>query len=170
MKQQCHISFIYASWAILLCGVVYHLVQGHVAQAVLWFIFIALFLWLYVKYFPSLARYMGYGSVEDQPATDVHPSKGKVVLYTGLGCPFCPLVKRRLNELQSTMGFELTEMDVTLKPELLIAKGIRALPVVEVGGVLWVGNGTSQQLAEFILSHAGAAVQAITGDINRLSV
>jgi glutaredoxin len=100
---------------------------------------------------------MGYGSVEDQPATDVHTSKGKVVLYTGLGCPFCPLVKKRLNKLQSTMGFELTETDVTLKPDLLIAKGIRALPVVEVGGALWVGNATSQQLASFILNHTGAA-------------
>ena len=52
------------------------------------------------------------------------------------------------------MGFELTETDVTLRPDLLIAKGIRALPVVEVGDARWVGNATSQQLAAFITSHS----------------
>lgn len=156
MKQQCHIFFVYGSWLILACGVLYWLSQGHILQAVLWACFIALFLWLYVRYFSSLSRYLRYGSVADQPATNVQRSNAKVILYTGLGCPFCPLVSKRLNELQSTMGFELTETDVTLKPDLLIAKGIRALPVVEVGEARWVGNATSQQLASFIISHTRA--------------
>jgi glutaredoxin len=153
MKQQCHIVFVYGSWLVLVCGLLFYLIQGNILQAVLWVCFIALFLWLYVRFFPSLSRYMGYGSVADQPAKDIRPSSAKVFLYTGLGCPFCPLVKRRLNELQSTMGFELNEMDITLKPDILIAKGIRALPVVEVGGARWVGNATSQQLASFITSN-----------------
>jgi glutaredoxin len=157
MKQQCHISFVYGSWLILVCGFLYCLIRGNILQAVLWACFVAFFLWLYVRYFPSLSRYMGYGSVADQPAKDIQPSHSKVILYTGLGCPFCPLVRRRLHELQSTMGFDLAETDVTLKPDLLIAKGIRALPVVEVGEALWVGNATSQQLATFITSHTSAA-------------
>jgi len=154
MKQQCHVLFIYASWLILLCGLIFFLIQGNLLQAVLWVLFIALFLWLYIRYFPSVSRFMGYGSVADQPATQIHPSKTKVTLYTGLGCPFCPLVKTRLNELQSRIGFELIEKDVTLKPDLLIAKGIRALPVVEVGKASWVGNATSEQLATFIAANA----------------
>ena len=154
MKQQCNIAFIYGSWFILLCGLVFYLIQGKVLQAVLWVFFIALFLWLYVRYFPSVSRFMGYGSVADQQATNVQPSHVKVIFYTGLGCPFCPLVKRRLHELQSRMGFELSEIDITLKPDVLIAKGIRALPVVEVAEARWVGNATSEQLATFIAGNA----------------
>ena len=154
MKQQCNIAFIYGSWFILLCGLVFYLIQGDVLQAVLWVAFIALFLWLYVRYFPSVSRFMGYGSVADQQATNVQPSHVKVIFYTGLGCPFCPLVKRRLHELQSRMGFELSEIDITLKPDVLIAKGIRALPVVEVAEARWVGNATSEQLATFIAGNA----------------
>lgn len=156
MKQQCHISFVYGSWLILICGIVFYLIRGDIIQAVLWPLFIALFLWLYVRYFPSLARYMGYGSVADQPARSVLRAKTTVNLYTGLGCPFCPLVKTRLTELQSRMGFDLSERDVTLKPDLLIAKGIRALPVVEVGAARWVGNATSEELATFITANANA--------------
>ena len=153
MKQQCHIVFFYGSWLILVCGLLFLLVQGNILQAILWACFVAFFLWIYVRSFPSLSRYMGYGSVADQPAKDIRLSNARVYLYTGLGCPFCPLVRRRLNELQSTMGFELNETDVTFKPQLLIAKGIRALPVVEVGSARWVGNATSHQLASFITSN-----------------
>lgn len=63
-----------------------------------------------------------------------------MTLYTAVGCPFCPLVKQRLLALQVQMGFELEEVDVTLKPDLLIAKGIRAVPVVEVGEQRVVGS------------------------------
>jgi glutaredoxin len=157
MKQQCNIFFVYASVLILVGGFLFYLIQGHFLMAVLWPCFIALFLWLYMKYFPGISRYMGYGSVADQPATNPQQSHGKVILYTGMGCPFCPLVRKRLKELQNTMGFDLTETDVTLKPDLLITKGIRALPVVEIGGAVWVGNATSQELASFITAHASAS-------------
>ncbi len=154
MKQQCHISFVYGSWLLTACGVIFYLVHGNYMQAVSWLIFIPLFLWLYVRYFPSVSRYMGYGSVEDRPAEQVARAAVNVNLYTGLGCPFCPIVKRRLTELQSRMAFELHEVDVTFRPELLMSTGIRALPVVEIGKARWVGNGTSQQLAQFITEHA----------------
>ena len=144
MKQQCHISFVYSSWLLLVLGITFYLFLGHYLQALLWLLFVPLFLWLYVRYFPSLSRYMGYGSVEDQPAVDVARTAAAVKLYTGLGCPFCPIVKRRLTELQSKMAFDLHEVDVTFKPELLVSKGIRALPVVEIDEARWVGNGTEQ--------------------------
>jgi glutaredoxin len=156
MKQPCHISFIYFSWLILAGGLVFYFLRGSYLQAGLWIFFIALFLWLYVRYFPAVSRYMGYGSVEDRPAGQVTRTAATVTLYTGLGCPFCPLVRRRLHELQSRMGFDLDEVDVTLKPDLLISKGIRALPVAELGAAHLVGNATSEQLAAFITEHAGA--------------
>jgi glutaredoxin len=150
MKQQCHISFVYGSWLILACGLIFHLIRGNYVQGGLWICFVGLFLWLYVRYFPSVSRYLGYGSVEDHAATDIPQAHAQVTLYTGLGCPFCPLVKQRLEELRKKMGFELNEADITLRPDVLIAKGIRALPVVEVGDTRWVGNATSEQLAAFI--------------------
>lgn len=154
MKQQCHVSFVYGSWLILAGGIVFYLLRGHYLQASLWLFFVSLCLWLYVRYFSFLARYLGYGSVQDQPATTVGHTAVQVVLYTGVGCPFCPLVERRLRELQSRMEFDLKQVDITLKPGLLIAKGMRALPVIEVGEAQWVGNGTSEQLAQFIQAHA----------------
>jgi glutaredoxin len=96
---------------------------------------------------------MGYGSVEDQPAKDARSSVAHVRLYTGMGCPFCPLVKNRLIELKEKMGFELDVIDVTFKPDLLISKGIRALPVVEAGSMCRIGNATSEQLATFIANN-----------------
>ncbi len=152
MKQQCHVSFIYGSWLILLCGLIFYLLRGNYLLAAFWVFFVAMFLWLYVKYFPRLSRYMGYGSVEDRQAKDIRLAKTTVMFYTGLGCPFCPIVKTRLKGLQSKMEFNLKEIDVTLKPELLIRKGIQALPVIEVAGARWVGDATSEQLAAFIVN------------------
>jgi hypothetical protein len=43
------------------------------------------------------------------------------------------------------MSFNLQEVDVTLRPVFLVAKGIRAVPVVEVGGRRLDGNATSEQ-------------------------
>ena len=156
MKQQCHVSFVYGSWLVTACGIIFYLVYGKYLQATLWLLFIPLFLWIYVRYFPSISKYMGYGSVEDRPASQVTRAAIKVNLYTGLGCPFCPIVKRRLKELQSRMAFEIHEVDVTFRPEFLVSTGIRALPVVEVGKARWIGNGTSQQLAQFISEHVSS--------------
>jgi glutaredoxin len=154
MKQQCHISFVYGSWLFAAFGIIFFLFIGNYIQAAFWLLFIPLFLWIYVRYFPSISHFMGYGSVEDRPASKVIRTAVKVKLYTGLGCPFCPIVKQRLKELQSRMSFELREVDVTFKPESLVSTGIRALPVVEIGDARWIGNGTSQQLAQFISEHA----------------
>ncbi len=160
MKQQCHIAFVYGSWFILAVGFVFSLINGGILNAILWAGFAGFFLWLYVRKFPSLARFMGYGSVADQGTADVPRSAAEVTFYTGLGCPFCPIVRERLLHLQSQMGFRLVEKDVTLKPDILIAKGIRALPVIEVGPGRWVGNATSRQLAEFIAAQGSGARQS----------
>ncbi len=151
MKQQCNITFVYGSWVILLGGLAFYVIKGEYVQAVFWVVFILLALWAYVRFFPKISRYMGYGSVDDQPAKEVQSADAIVTIYTGVGCPFCPIVKTRLVDLQKRMGFSLKDIDVTLKPDLLISKGIRALPVVEVGNATLVGNATSEQLAKMIM-------------------
>jgi glutaredoxin len=153
MKQQCPVAFVYGSWLILAAGFMYNFIRGDYVQAVFFVCFVALFLWLYVRFFPAASRFLGYGSVEDIPAKEVKYTDTDVLFYTGIGCPFCPIVKKRLEELKLKMGFRLTEIDVTLKPGLLISKGIRALPVVEVGGSQLIGNATSEHLAAFIADH-----------------
>jgi glutaredoxin len=155
MKQQCHISFIYLSWIVYIGGIVVYLALGRYVQAVVWLAIVPFVMRAYVKYFPSLSGMMGYGSVEDKPAAGTVASSAHVVIYTGIGCPFCPIVKNRLTTLQAKMGFQLEEIDITFKPELLMSKGIRALPVIEVGGRLSVGNATSAKLAALISGSDG---------------
>lgn len=48
------------------------------------------------------------------------------------------------------MGFQLREIDVTFRPDVLVARGIKALPVIEIGDSRRVGNATSEKLAAFI--------------------
>ncbi len=150
MKQQCHIAMVYAAWLFLLGGFIYLLSRGEVIQAVFWISIVAAFLWAGIRYFPSYSSFMGYGSVADRPAASVQPTDAEVVLYTGIGCPFCPLVKNRLQALQAKMGFRLREIDVTFKPGVPLARGIKALPVIEIGDRRRIGNGTSDELAAFI--------------------
>ena len=150
MKQQCHIAFIFLSWIIYLGGMIFLIWRGFYVHAFAWLFFAPLFQWAYVHFFPKLSQYMGYGSIEDKPALLVEKRDIQVTLYTGLGCPFCPVVKERLIKLSSRMGFQVKDVDVTLKPGVLLAKGIRALPVIEVGENRLTGNLTSEQLARFI--------------------
>jgi glutaredoxin len=77
-----------------------------------------------------------------------------VVLYTANVCPFCPIVRRRLTELQRRMGFELEEVDVTFRLELIRAKGLRSVPVVEADGRTLIGNATSEALAALVFEAA----------------
>jgi predicted rRNA methylase YqxC with S4 and FtsJ domains len=48
------------------------------------------------------------------------------------------------------MGFTLHRIDVTLKPQILLQKGIKSVPVVEVGQNRLVGHATTEQLVELI--------------------
>jgi glutaredoxin len=158
MKQQCPMSFIYLTWGIIVFGFIALALVGDYVSAVSLVAFGLLALWLYVRYFPAISQYIGYGRVDDRAARGMQQTPAHVVLYTAFGCPFCPLVKNRLLNLKTKMGFDLEEVDVTLKPNLLRAKGISAVPVVEVAGRKWIGNATSEQLASLIRegSHGGS--------------
>ena len=67
-------------------------------------------------------------------------------------------MKRRLEALQREMDFTLTKIDLTFKPQVAASKGIRSVPVVEVGKERLIGNATTEQLAQLI---AGANIWAI---------
>jgi glutaredoxin len=93
---------------------------------------------------------MGYGRIVDEGAEATGNVPVKVVLYTALGCPFCPLIEQRLEDLRKQMGFTLEKIDVTLRTDLLAAKGLRSVPVVEAGARLLFGLVTTKELAEAV--------------------
>jgi thiol-disulfide isomerase/thioredoxin len=155
MKQQCHISMIYLTWAIYAGGLVYLGWRGQWVLALVWLAGVPLFEWLYIRKFPSLSRSMGYGPIVDESAEAAGDAPVKVVLYTALGCPFCPLIEQRLEDLRKQMGFTLEKIDVTLRPDLVTAKGIRSVPVVEAGARLLFGLVTTKELAEAITEAQG---------------
>jgi thiol-disulfide isomerase/thioredoxin len=150
MKQQCHISMIYLTWAMYAGGLAYLGWRGRWVLALVWLAGVPLFEWLYIRKFPSLSRPMGYGSIVDQGTALPGNAPVKVVLYTALGCPFCPLIEQRLEDLRKQMGFTLVKIDVTLRPDLVSAKGIRSVPVVEAGARLLFGLVTTKELTEAV--------------------
>jgi thiol-disulfide isomerase/thioredoxin len=147
MKKQCHISMIYLTWAMYAGGLLYFGWRGRWVMALVWLAGVPLVEWWYIRKFPSLSRSMGYGRIVDEAAGATPNAPVKVVLYTALGCPFCPLIEQRLEGLRKQMGFTLEKIDVTLRPDLLAAKGIRSVPVVEVGARLLFGLVTTKELA-----------------------
>jgi glutaredoxin len=152
MKQRCPMIFIYFSWLVFLVGLVFLLVLQGILIMIVWLLWFPLVMWMYIKFFPRLSRYLGYGSVQDEMGEPMGKSVEKVTLYTALGCPFCPLVERRLLALQKELGFTLEKIDVTAKPGLLMKKKIQAVPVVEIGDHVLVGHATTKQLREMIAS------------------
>ena len=150
MKQQCYLINIYLNWLVYAGGFLYLIYIDKLPFALFWIVWLPFTLWIYLRIFPSVSRWFGYGSVDDELAKNLESSLRSVTLYTSLGCPFCPIVSNRLESLKEEMGFELKLIDVTLRPELLRKKGIKAVPVVEIGERTLVGNATSLQLAQFI--------------------
>lgn len=71
-------------------------------------------------------------------------------MYGSAVCPFCPIVRMRLDALRPQMGFDFEYVDVTLKPGLVVSKGIKAGPVVEVGDRRIVGHASSEQLSHLV--------------------
>jgi thiol-disulfide isomerase/thioredoxin len=141
---------IYLTWAMYAGGLAYFGWRGRWVLALVWLAGVPLIEWLYIRKFPSLSRSMGYGRIVDEGAEAAGNAPVKVVLYTALGCPFCPLIEQRLEDLRKQMGFTLEKIDVTLRPDLLAAKGIRSVPVVEAGARLLFGLVTTKELAEAV--------------------
>jgi thiol-disulfide isomerase/thioredoxin len=157
VKQQCHVAFIYLQWIVYIGGALFLASRSQYLVLLFWLVFIPLTLWTFVRGFPRISNLMGYGSVADQEPAKAGSSETRVVVYTALGCPFCPLIEQRLEALQKKMGFKLEKIDVTLRPDLLAAKGIRSVPAVEVGNALITGLATTSQLAAVILGRSIAS-------------
>ena len=148
LPQRCPLAMIYLGWAFYAAFFVGLIVTSEFLAAVGWLIGYPLILLAYVRAFPRISALMGYGSVSDVPAEDSrHVRAARVTLYTARGCPFCPIVHRRLEKLKSSLGFEIDVVDLTLRPDRVAGAGIKSVPVVEAGGRRLSGNATSRQLA-----------------------
>jgi glutaredoxin len=152
MKQQCYLANVWLTWiavplVAILTGLRTNWLGGFVVMAVGIMALIA-----YVYWFPGFSRWVGYGSVADQPIqkTEATFASLTVTLYTASVCPFCPLVRQRLMDLQAKFGFQWRERDVTFRFDLILSKGFKAVPVVEVNGRYRTGNATSAELLAFL--------------------
>ena len=150
LPQECPLAFVYLTWVLFAAGFVYFPVRGDWLLAGVWLLALPLALSGYVRSFPRISRFLGYGRVDDVATPDPGPSSKRVTMYSSLGCPFCPVVERRLRALEQEMGFKLEVVDITLKPDLVLGKKIRSVPVVEVNDMRIVGHATSKQLADLI--------------------
>ena len=150
LPQQCPMAFLYLTWALYLVGLVYFPLSGEWVVAAAWLVALPLGLWAYVRAFPKVSQYLGYGRVDDVLAHAPGRSDVRVTMYSSLGCPFCPIVERRLKDLQKEMGFELQHIDVTVRPDLAKARRIKSVPVVEAGDRRLVGHATTRDLADLV--------------------
>lgn len=153
-KQQCTLAKLRATLAGLtvlyfggLCFYAYH---RDWFALFLWFVLLPCGRWLGMRLYPLTSQWRGYGSVADKLPPIVERSDNEVTFYSHSGCPFCPIVKDRIEALQGQMDFTLNEIDLTLNPQVAAARGIKSVPVVEVGNRRLVGNATTEQLAQLI--------------------
>ena len=157
MKQQCHILNVYLTWILYAAGLMAAAWRGWWAAGIALLVGGPLLMWLYIRNFSKFSAAMGYGEILDEPVNAAEPRPARVTLYTALGCPFCPLMERRLDELHARLGFSLEKVDITLRPDLLASKGIRSVPAVEIGGRFFTGLVTSRELADAIAHSAVTA-------------
>jgi glutaredoxin len=152
--QQCTVQSLYVSGAAYLVGyllgLIYFAYRANWIAALLWLILLPSIKWAYLRFFPRISPLRGYGGLDDKLPAAVEKAPVEVTFYSLLGCPFCPIVEKRLRALQEEMGFRLTKVDLTLKPQVSSSKGIRSVPVVEVGNERLTGNATTEQLARLI--------------------
>lgn len=152
-NQSCSVAGLYRIWVGYAAGLIIFAFTANWIGMALWAVLVPVGKLIHIRFFPNFSSFLGYGQI----AQDVLPSARSnqsspvtVTYYSALGCPFCPIVLARLEALRSKMGFTLEKVGVSLHPQLLASKGIRSVPVVEVGGRRLVGNVTSEQLAGLI--------------------
>jgi glutaredoxin len=148
--QQCTVSGLVLSLVLYPAGMIFFFAKRDWIVGLAWLALLPCLRWALYRYFPSLSRFLGYGRVNDQLPVRIVRAPVAVRFYSFFSCPFCPIVLQRLEALQKEMDFTLERIDVTLHPQLVMSKGIRSVPVVEVGDRRLVGNATSEQLAAFV--------------------
>lgn len=163
MKQQCTLTNLYFGlliFAVLYAGgVVFYAHRGHWIVVLSWLVLLPSARWAGLRLSGLTSKWRGYGSVADKLPSRVNKAQVEVAFYSHSGCPFCPIVNRRLEALQREMDFTLTKIDLTFKPGVAERKRIRSVPVVEVGNERLIGNATTDQLARLI---AGAPTSGVS--------
>lgn len=150
-KQSCTMSSLYRPLLAYGAGAALLLYAGKAIAAVTWLAAAPLIKVAYVRViFPRISQRIGYASLADRLPAGVSRAALELNYYSFVGCPFCPIMEQRLDSLQRQMGFHLNRIDVTLKPQILTRKGIRSVPVIEIGEKRLIGHATTEQLAEFI--------------------
>jgi glutaredoxin len=153
-KQECTVLSLYFSGAVgvilYVAGLAFFAYRADWTELLLWLVFLPCLKWVYLRLFPRISKWTAYGRVDDKLPASVKRARVEVTYYSLLGCPFCPIVEKRLKALQKEMDFTLTTIDLTLRPQISASKGIRSVPVVEVGEDRLVGNVTTEQLAQLI--------------------
>ena len=154
MKQQCtlpHLYFAVIMFAILYAGgVVFFAFKDNWPVLLLWLVLVPAARWVSLRLSPFTSKWRDQGSIADKLPSGVNKVHVEVAFYSHNGCPFCPIVKRRLEALQKKMEFTLTKIDLTFKPQVAASKGIQSVPIVEVGKERLFGNATTEQLAQLI--------------------
>jgi glutaredoxin len=153
-KQQCTLGNLYSvltSLTILYAGgLVFYAYKRNWLGLCVWLILLPCARWVGLRLYPFTAEWRGYGSLADKLPLGVKKNHVEVTFYSHNGCPFCPILRTRLKGLQKEVGFVLTEINLTLKPQVAKKEGIRSVPVVRVGDNRLFGNATTEQLAQLI--------------------
>lgn len=155
IKQHCPLAFVWLTWLGVPALALYLALSESWIAAIVVVAAAILAQLAYLRLFPRVSRLLGYGSVADLRAHSTVSAPPRVVLYTANVCPFCPIVRRRLEKLREELDFALEEVDVTFRPRIVKDKGLRSVPVIEAGGRLLVGNATSAELSAFLAEAAG---------------
>ncbi|HEV2493225.1 MAG TPA: glutaredoxin family protein [Terriglobia bacterium] len=162
-KQQCALTNLYRNlfiFATLYAGGSAFLVyRGNWQTLLLWLVALPFARWVSLRLSPLTSKWRGSGSVADKLPSHVNEARVEVTLYSHNGCPFCPIVKCRLEALQKEMGFTLAKINLSIKPQLAESMRIKSVPVVEVGANRLVGNATSEQIGA--IDCRGAAIRAL---------
>jgi len=160
IKQQCGLTRLYFAVVmfsvIYAAGIIFFAYRKNWLVLLLWLVGIPIARWASVRLSGLTTKLRGYGPLKDKLPSSVSKAPIEVAFYSHNGCPYCPIVKQRLEALQKEMGFTLTKTDLSFKPQVAASKGIRSVPVVEVGSERLVGNATTEQIAQLI---AGAQSQ-----------
>jgi glutaredoxin len=153
-KQQCTLTKLRLTLAALsilyLTGLGFYADRHNWPAFFLWLVLLPCTRWLGMRLYPLTSKWRGYGSVADKLPTGITKNQAEVTFYSHSGCPFCPILKRRLEVLQKQMDFTLEEIDLTLSPQMAASRGIKSVPVVEVRSNRLFGNATTDQLAQLI--------------------
>ncbi len=153
-KQQCTLARLHFGLAVLAIvyvgGLFFYGHNRNWPALVLWLVLLPCARWLGLKLHPLTLKWRGDGAIADTLPPQVSNTPVEVTIYSHSGCPFCPVLKRRLKDLQKQMDFTLREIDLTMRPQVAANRGIQSVPVVEVFDNRLLGNATTDQLAEFI--------------------